>query len=223
MDDNSRIFVMIHTPQMRTHPLKQGPVVHQSASVASSYSVIAHDDIEASGEGNGTSTGTSPRQFTSLNTPMFNSLYAQARALVDKECMIMPFTTHDGYISLLRHINPGIVYVQAPLAGENGAAVKQVSSWAGQVVLVVGDDTGHGGLVDSEDERGAYAEEKGRAWWKEDQSVGLGKIEVVEVSQCRVILSRLLALPFVILFYMSTKTPAISWYRAHNKFVLTWR
>lgn len=57
--------------------------------------------------------------------------------------------------------------------------VKHISGWVGQVVLVVGDEGGHGGLVDSEDEAGE--EEKRERWWEGDERIGLGKgIEVVE-------------------------------------------
>jgi hypothetical protein len=112
---------------------------------------------------------------------MFNALYAQAQTLVDKDTMIMPFTTPTGYVNLLRHIAPEAVYIQSTLSGPGGDAVKHVSDWVGQVVLVVGDDTGHGGLVDSEDERGPSGDERRDNWWQHDDKIGLGKgIEVVE-------------------------------------------
>ena len=93
----------------------------------------------------------------------------------------MPFTTLTGYVHLLRHIAPEVVYVQATLSGPGGDAVKHISGWVGQVVLVVGDETGHGGLVDSEDERGASGDEIQSKWWQHDPRIGLGKgIEVVD-------------------------------------------
>lgn len=59
--------------------------------------------------------------------------------------------------------------------------VTHISGWLGQVVLVVGDEGGHGGLVDSEDEHGASGDEKRARWWENDHRIGLGKgIEVVE-------------------------------------------
>lgn len=112
---------------------------------------------------------------------MFNALYAQAQALVEKDTMIMPFTTPSGYVHLLRHIAPEIVYVQETLSGPNGDAVLHIAGWVGQVVLVVGDESGHGGLVDSEDERGALGDERREHWWHDHPKIGLGKgIEVVE-------------------------------------------
>lgn len=81
---------------------------------------------------------------------------------------------------MLRQVAPQVVYVQATLSGDNGEHVKNVSSWVGQVVLVVGDELGHGGLVDSEDERGASGDEARQRWWQHDSRIGLGQIEVVE-------------------------------------------
>ena len=92
----------------------------------------------------------------------------------------MPFTTPAGYINILRQIAPSVVYVQASLSGDAGEHVKHISTWVGQVVLVVGDETGHGGLVDSEDERAALGEETRQRWWQNDSQIGLGQIEVVE-------------------------------------------
>lgn len=112
---------------------------------------------------------------------MFDALYTQAQALVEKDTMIMPFTTPSGYVHLLRHIAPEIVYVQETLSGPGGDAVLHIAGWVGQVVLVVGDESGHGGLVDSEDERGTLEDERREHWWHDHPKIGLGKgIEVVE-------------------------------------------
>ena len=109
---------------------------------------------------------------------MFNTIYTQAERLVESKTMIMPFTTPTGYIHLLRHLGPETVYLQQTLSGQRGDGIDQIKGWVGQVVLVVGDESGHGGLVDSEDERGEEAREK---WWQDDPRIGLGKgIEVVE-------------------------------------------
>ena len=108
---------------------------------------------------------------------MFDTLYMQAKAIVDKDTMIMPFTTETGYIPMLRHLAPETIYLQASLAGEKGEQLNQIKSWVDQVVLVVGDDSGHGGLVDSEDEHGVDTHK----WWFEDDRIGLGKgVEVVD-------------------------------------------
>ena len=109
---------------------------------------------------------------------MFDTLYTQAQALVEKDTMIMPFTTPTGYVHLLRHLGPETVYLQQIVSGERGNGIDQIKGWVGQIVLVVGDESGHGGLVDSEDEHGEEAKDK---WWQDDPRIGLGKgIEVVE-------------------------------------------
>ena len=110
---------------------------------------------------------------------MFRALYQQAQTLVERESMILPFATPTGYVHLVRHITPHTVYVQSNLSGPGGEAVKHISGWVGEVVLVVGDESGHGGLIDSEDERGG--EDSRDHWWHNDPAVGLGKgIAVVD-------------------------------------------
>lgn len=109
---------------------------------------------------------------------MFDTLYTQAKAITEKDTMVMPFTTSTGFVHMLRHLGPEIVYLQVTLAGSQGENIDPIMNWVGQVVLVVGDDGGHGGLVDSEDERGDDTMDK---WWLQDPRIGLGKgIEVVE-------------------------------------------
>ena len=139
--------------------------------MTSSYSNIAHEDAQSHGD-------ASPDRTTSPRSEKFNTLYTQAKAIVEKETMIMPFTTPTGFVYILRQINPETVYLQATLAGPHGDHLEAIKSWVGQIVLVVGDESGHGGLVDSEDERG---EDDKNRWWLDDTRIGLGKgIEVVE-------------------------------------------
>ena len=182
IDDDSKLFVLIYAPDLRQHPLNaNGQGARPPASITSSYSNIGHEDLQAPADtAEKPLTSVDPQPMSSANASMFDGLYTQARALVEKETMIMPFTTQSGYIPMLRQIAPQIVYVQATLAGENGEHVKNISGWVGQAVLVVGDETGHGGLVDSEDERGATTEGVRERWWQNDGQIGLGQIEVVE-------------------------------------------
>ena len=137
--------------------------------MTSSYSNIGHEDAQSP-----------PKASPELEAPrskLFDTLYTQAQALVDKDTMIMPFTTATGYVPMLRHLGPDTVYLQASLAGEKGEELSHIKSWVDQVVLVVGDEGGHGGLVDSEDEHGTEATK----WWIDDARIGLGKgIEVVD-------------------------------------------
>ena len=181
MDDDSRLFVLIYAPDLKQHPLAtNGQGARPPPSIASSYSNIGQEDLQTPADTEKPLTSVDPQPMSSANAAMFDGLYTQARALVDKETMIMPFTTPAGYIPMLRQIAPQIVYVQATLSGDNGENIKNISGWVGQAVLVVGDETGHGGLVDSEDERGATGEEASQRWWQNDSRIGLGQIEVVE-------------------------------------------
>lgn len=140
--------------------------------MTSSYSNIGHEDAQSP-------DGKVPaREASPSKSKMFNTLYTQAQALVEKNTMIMPFTTPTGYIHLLRHLSPDTVYLQQTLSGPGGDALSQISGWVGQILLVVGDESGHGGLVDSEDERGDESKDR---WWQDDPRIGLGKgIEIVD-------------------------------------------
>ena len=93
--------------------------------------------------------------------------------------MIMPFNTLTGHVHILRHLSPDIVYIQESLTGNDGETVHQISQWVRQVLVVVGDDGGRGGLVDSDDE--SALAEKGEKWWQKEGVTGLGKrIDVVD-------------------------------------------
>lgn len=148
--------------------------------MTSSYSNIGHDDAQ-SHDGDKPLQTLDPYPETSPPRPKkFGKLYAEARALVENETLIMPFTTPDGHVHILRHLGPEIVYIQEPLTGPNGEFVTQITNWVRQIVIIVGDESGHGGLVDSEDERGRHDSQTER-WWKNDPRIGLGKgVEVVE-------------------------------------------
>lgn len=113
-------------------------------------------------------------------TPLFKTLYSQALAIVEKENTIMPFSTESGYVHLVRHLSPELVYVQESLAGKDGSAAQHISGWVRQVVVVVGDEGGRGGLIDSDDE--SALAENGEKWWQKEGVTGIGKrIDVVDV------------------------------------------
>lgn len=112
----------------------------------------------------------------SATSPAFNAVYSQALALVEKETMVLPFTTANGHTHILRHLQPEIVYLQESLAGENGQMVSSLQTWLRHdIVLVVGADNGHGGLADSESE----AEKPEEKWWQRPDRVGRGRGVVV--------------------------------------------
>lgn len=172
MHSDFRIFVLIYAPDLKKHPLTASSPNQAPGSMASSFSHIGHEDAQSQGEKSPDVVAPPAR------SKMFNTLYTQAQTLVEKDTMIMPFTTPTGYIHILRHLGPETVYLQQTLAGPGGDAMSQISGWVGQILLVVGDESGHGGLVDSEDERGEESKDR---WWHDDPRIGLGKgVEIVD-------------------------------------------
>ena len=104
----------------------------------------------------------------------------------------MPFSTSTGYIHILRHLSPSLVYLPdvSALSGHNGEHVQQLKGWVGQTILVVGDD-GAGGLIDTETDtedeasrRTLTRDENLNKWWEISDLVGLGKdVEVVDIGR----------------------------------------
>ena len=185
MDATSRVFVLIYAPDLRQHPLDaSAQAIRPPPSITSSYSNIGHEEAQSRGEDNERPLSLidpDPIPAAPSQSKMFQRLYKQAQTLVDNDTTIMPFTTDTGHVPLLRHLAPEIVYLQESLSGERGDVITNISNWVGQVVLVVGDESGHGGLVDSEDERGQFGEQARERWWQDDPRIGLGKgVEVVE-------------------------------------------
>ncbi|TKA74592.1 hypothetical protein B0A49_03659 [Cryomyces minteri] len=185
--DTTRIFVLIYAPDLKTLPplpsdQRQQQQSSQQPAPSTSTSALS-------------TTTPTPSSEHSPPTPLYTALHAQALTLVDLASMILPFTTRTSYIHILRHLAPSVVYLTDSLA--TPAAVESVKGWVGQVVLVVGDRGGTGGLVDTEDEReeeghGGEGREKdegegegeGRRWWEDSELVGLGKgVEIVDIGR----------------------------------------
>ena len=92
--------------------------------------------------------------------------------------MVLPFTSANGHSHILRHLQPEVVYLQESLAGENGSVITQLQTWLRHdVILVVGAESGAGGLADSESE--AEKPEKEQKWWQREDRVGRGRGVVV--------------------------------------------
>lgn len=180
--DTSRIFVLIYAPDLK-RAIGRGSPSRPTMSITSSYSNIAPEEATASGElPTAEMSAVEPGQMDEAEdtSPFFKTLYTQAQTLVEKESMIMPFSTATGYVHLVRHLSPDIVYVQESLTGSEGDPVHHISGWVRQVVVVVGDEGGRGGLIDSDDE--SALAEKGERWWQKDGTTGIGKrIEVMDV------------------------------------------
>lgn len=180
--DVTRVFVLIYAPGLK-HAIGIPSSTRPTPSVDSSYSNIGHEEAAGAGEPAGnTLTPLEPQSTDDLETtsPLFKTLYTQAQTVVDKDIMIMPYSTSNGHLYLLRHLSPDIVYMQESLSGDEGDTVKQLSNWVRHVVVVVGDEGGRGGLIDSEDES-ALAGEHREKWWQKEGVTGIGKhIDVVD-------------------------------------------
>lgn len=114
---------------------------------------------------------------SSIN-PAFNAIYSQAISLVEKETSVLPFTTPAGYVHILHHLKPEVVYLQESLAGDNGLHVQKIQTWLRHdIILVVGAESGHGGLADSESE--VERSELAQRWWQKEDRVGRGRGVIV--------------------------------------------
>ncbi|KAF5525556.1 hypothetical protein CGCA056_v002315 [Colletotrichum aenigma] len=166
-----KLFVLIYAPGLKEtvgEPSSNRP----PPSLSSSFSNISHHQAQTPGD----EPAKSPLMNASATSPAFNAVYSQALALVEKETMVLPFTTANGHTHILRHLQPEIVYLQESLAGENGQMVSSLQTWLRHdIVLVVGADNGHGGLADSESE----AEKPEEKWWQRPDRVGRGRGVVV--------------------------------------------
>ncbi|KAL8860814.1 MAG: hypothetical protein Q9178_002844 [Gyalolechia marmorata] len=177
IDDDTRVFVLIYAPDLKQHPLSNSQN-QPGGSLTSSYSNIGPEEAN---EADRAPSSMESQEKPSPRSKMFDSLYREAQSMVSNDTMIMPFTTPTGYVHLLRHLAPDIVYLQETLSGPGGDILLQIANWVGRIVLVVGDESGHGGLVDSEDERGHPSHEARDRWWQDDPRIGLGKgMEVVD-------------------------------------------
>lgn len=92
--------------------------------------------------------------------------------------MILPFTTPNGHVHILRHLQPEVVYLQESMAGDNGSIITTLQTWhRHDVILVVGAESGSGGLADSESE--AERTDQVQKWWQKTERVGRGRGVVV--------------------------------------------
>ncbi|KAI8634283.1 hypothetical protein F5Y19DRAFT_412864 [Xylariaceae sp. FL1651] len=174
-----RLFVLVYAPGIKEAGHEAPASNLPPASLSSSFSNISHNQAQTPGE-----EIKSPILAANPANAAFNAVYSQAMALVEKETMVMPFTSANGYAHILRHLDPEVIYLQESLAGENGSLITQLQSWLRHdIILVVGADDGHGGLADSESE--TERPEKRNLWWQKEERVGRGR-GVVVVDSLRV-------------------------------------
>ncbi|KAJ3470145.1 hypothetical protein MRS44_000244 [Fusarium solani] len=165
-----KVFVLIYAPGLKDTTADTATSNLPPASLSSSFSNIGHDQAQTPGE--------EVKNPMSSGSPGFNSVYSQALALVEKETMVLPFTTPNGHVHILRHLQPEVIYLQKALSGEDGSTITTLQTWLRHdVILVVGADGGSGGLADSESE--AERAGKSQEWWQRPERVGRGRGVVV--------------------------------------------
>jgi hypothetical protein len=184
----TNLLILIYNPTGRPPSSQTGE--NRPSSLGSSYAALP-TPAQTPGE---ELQPIDPQPYTPSNqTPALSSrdshnelydlLYKQAVKLVEKPASVLTFTTPTGYIHMLKHIAPDTVYIVDSLAGERGSNVDAIRGWVGQVVVVVGGDgSGLGGLIDTEDEGEGSGKAKSKdKWWESSDMVGLGKgVEVVD-------------------------------------------
>ncbi|KAI0008967.1 hypothetical protein F4779DRAFT_584611 [Xylariaceae sp. FL0662B] len=172
-----KLFVLIYAPGLKDSALDTPASNLPPASLSSSFSNIGHDQVQTPGD------ETKSLLSNSANTA-FNAVYSQALGLVEKETMVLPYTSASGHVHILRHLQPEVVYLQESLAGTEGSVINQLQTWLKyDVILVVGADGGHGGLADSDSE--TEPPKKQDLWWQREERVGRGR-GVVVVDSLRV-------------------------------------
>jgi hypothetical protein len=156
--------------------------------MASSFSNIsqadAHTPAQTPGdfpEGDGILSSVDPNPLDESSS-LYKTLHNQAQALVEKDTMILPFTSRNGHKHILKSLAPELVYIQESLCGPAGEVVTDLSGWVRQTVVVIGDEGGQGGLIDTDDEGSRLGNKgKGEVWWQKEERTGLGKrVAVVE-------------------------------------------
>lgn len=187
-----KLFVLIYSPSLRSRPQSRAG----TSSLGDSYSAISTpartpgeelQNIDPQPEEH--TVYTPALSARSSDNVLWNTLHAQALRLVENQAMVMPFSTPSGFVHMLRHIGPDLVYVVDALSGMGGSNIEDLKRWVGQTIVVVGSDgTGLGGLVDTDDEghtsKGKSTEHSASKWWESADMVGLGKgVEVVDASR----------------------------------------
>ena len=121
------------------------------------------------------------------HSELYQLLYDQAVRLVEKPVNVLTFAIPQGFVHMLKHVTPDLVYVVDSLSGADGANIEAIKGWVGQIVIVVGGEgTGLGGLIDTEDEgegrvSGSVGSARKEKWWENSAMIGLGKgVEIVD-------------------------------------------
>jgi hypothetical protein len=174
--NTTELFVLIYAPTLTSlPPLDYQPPGDATSGLGSSYSQISTPAATPGSELQSISPRIAPSETSYPKA--FNTLYQQALTLVSHSSHILPFTTQAGYVQILKHLGPQLVYVTENLSGSDGDSVAQLRGWVGCTIVVAGE-----GLADTETEDEGTREK--RRWYERSSMVGLGKeVEVVDAAR----------------------------------------
>ncbi|KXX73426.1 hypothetical protein MMYC01_210330 [Madurella mycetomatis] len=169
-----KLYVLIYAPHLKETALDAASNL-PPPSLSSSFSNIDHAQAQPPAD-----EAKSPVASAPASDPAYNAVYSQAQGLVEKDSMILTFTTPNGHSHILRHLKPEIIYLQESLSGDNGSVVTNLQTWLRHdLILVVGAESGHGGLADSDSEAEKPGKAVADAWWRREDRVGRGRGVVV--------------------------------------------
>jgi hypothetical protein len=173
--NTTELFVLIYAPTLTSLPPLDYQPPSAESGLGSSYSQISTPVATPGSELQSISPRIAPSEITYPKS--FNTLYQQALTLVSHSSRILPFTTQAGYVQILKHLGPQLVYVAEELSGTDGESVAQLRGWVGSTIVVAGE-----GLADTETEDEGTREK--RRWYERSSMVGLGKeVEVVDAAR----------------------------------------
>ncbi|WPH01547.1 Hypothetical protein R9X50_00439400 [Acrodontium crateriforme] len=173
--DNTNLIILIYAPGMTALP----PLTYRPSSALSGRQTPTSPTTPT------LTPGTEIAEPIAFPSPggSFDALWTQALGLVSSPSNILPFTTLEGYVHILRHLAPQTVYVPNSLSGNAGASIGRLAGWVGHTILVVGDEA-TGGLADTETEDESPEKVQKDKWYETSSLVGLGKsVEIVDVSR----------------------------------------
>ncbi|KAF2396437.1 hypothetical protein EJ06DRAFT_585301 [Trichodelitschia bisporula] len=184
----TKLLILIYNPEANKSPA-QGPLrTTAPPSLGSSYSnvntpaVTPGEELASMDPAPYTPGSRTPGSTRASGGSYFDVVYRSAVAHVTEPSGVMPFGTRTGWVHMLKHLAPDVVYVVDALSGERGENIEAVKGWVHGTVCVVvgGDGSGLGALVDTEDESEGRNEKKSK-WWERSDMIGLGKgVEVVD-------------------------------------------
>jgi len=104
-----KLYILIYAPNLKDTSVAATSTL-PPPSLSSSFSNIDHAQVQTPGD-----ETTSPLVTATTADPAYNAVYSQAQALVEKDSMVLTFTTPNGHSHILRHIQPETVYLQVPI------------------------------------------------------------------------------------------------------------